>query len=606
MVVGAAAKAVLSHTPSFEEGGVERAVHHLAVAFLAAVQSEGGLSHDEAGIRDIFLHIGACPLFLFKDAFDGCILGRIGQSGHHRQGLHTVVRGSLIGRMAIGLSVPAGIEAHLQALHLLAEVPGLGAMLQQVGHAGGTVQGNIVPGCIDEADVAVVAPVAPVPGSMTLGREAARFQFPDGQVAAHMGISPLDEVLVARIHVISPHALQTDGGQHLARQFGLIDAGDGAVDGVVGLLVAAQLQQALAHDAMRTGVERIEALGHEQGAVAPPLGTLALGTVEIGVAHVHIQGAHALLPIAVEEGVVAMETAHHLGVVARLAVGHTAHRHAMGHGHIEPVAVHPAQALIGLLSRTGDIFGTYAPLSVGAHADMVGVDANGVAALGVVHRDDRRELDVIGEMHHQCVGSVTGMALGLGTDHAKVLPQWDGPLHQFVPGSITGLSALSRGSKALLHLSRLPRTQVEPSVIAQARLAEPVVGLRVATGAIGGMDAAHPGGIRHQAHLRGGEEQTALLAALVGEAALAEVPQQQGHLVAPLAEIGTQVHTVEIGVLGRRAALELPLKHHLTAVYPEPVLGVGRYAGHHLLGHTVDGHVLAEGYPRIGRIGIPL
>ena len=63
--------------------------------------------------------------------------------------------------MAIGLSVPAGIEAHLQALHLLAEVLGLGAMLQQVGHAGGTVQGNIVPGCIDEADVAVVAPVAP-------------------------------------------------------------------------------------------------------------------------------------------------------------------------------------------------------------------------------------------------------------------------------------------------------------------------------------------------------------------------------------------------------------------------------------------------------------
>ena len=175
-----------------------------------------------------------------------------------------------------------------------------------------------MPGSIDEAHITVLTPVAPVPSAMTLGCETTRLYLPHIQIAAHGGIHLAYGGRVGCVHIIVPEAVQTYAGQHLGRKLRVIIAGNGAMYDARIILEGTQLQDALAHKIMYARTICIEALAHQHRHITPPLCSLAVGTVEVGVAHVDIQSAQTLLPEAVEVGVIAMETAFGQSVIVSL------------------------------------------------------------------------------------------------------------------------------------------------------------------------------------------------------------------------------------------------------------------------------------------------
>ena len=75
------------------------------------------------------------------------------------------------------------------------------------------------------------------------------------------------------------------------------------------------------------------------------------------------------------------------------------------------------------------------------------------------------------------------------------------------------------------------------------------------------------------------EDQARLPAALVAESFLAEIPEQDGDRVFALVEELGEIHAVEVGVAGRRAALELAFEDGELSIDPQPVFRIGGDAG---------------------------
>ena len=93
--------------------------------------------------------------------------------------------------------------------------------------------------------------------------------------------------------------------------------------------------------------------------IPPPLRTLPIGTVHIGITHGHIQGTGSPFPQLRIEGIVARERTGKLGLITCLPVLHLQHLHAIGQNVDHLMTIHPAQTLVTLNTCFGDIFGTY-------------------------------------------------------------------------------------------------------------------------------------------------------------------------------------------------------------------------------------------------------
>ena len=182
---------------------------------------------------------------------------------------------------------------------------------------------------------------------------------------------------VARTHVVGPETVMTHTGQHLHGQFVLVvSCRNGCKDGAVGPLPSHQLMDTLAGQQMSLFVEGIESFAQLVHHVAPPLGTLAIGTVHIGVAHGDVERTLRLIPQAGEHRVIARETTSKGSVVTRFTVLHIKHFHAFRKFILHIMAVHPALAFECLFTFTRAIFGKYiggrtAPVVVRADTDAL-------------------------------------------------------------------------------------------------------------------------------------------------------------------------------------------------------------------------------------------
>ena len=166
-------------------------------------------------------------------------------------------------------------------------------------------------------------------------------------------------------------------GQHLHGQFILIVSGwNRCKDGAVGPLPSHQFMNTLAGQQVSLFVEGIESFAQLVHHVAPPLGTLAVGTIHISVAHGDVERTLRLVPQAGKHRVIAGEASGKGGVVARFTVLHIKHFHAFRKFILHIMAVHPALAFECLFSFTRAILGKYiggrtAPVVVRADTDAL-------------------------------------------------------------------------------------------------------------------------------------------------------------------------------------------------------------------------------------------
>ena len=344
--------------------------------------------------------------------------------------------------MTVGLAVPAEVVGSLDLLHGVFVVGDIGIVSRELRYVDGRLQGKVVPSGQDEADIDVAAPVAPRPATRALNGEAGGIELPDTQVAFHGGVYVVHGLDITRMEVVGPETVGADGGQHLCGELiGVVLRGDGREEGAVGTLPVDKFAHGLAGEQVGYGVELVETLVHEDGDIAPPLGTLAVGTVEIGVAHVDIEGAHGLLAEAVEKLVGALEAAHKVDIVARLTVTHAMHLDGciLRVAQVEDLAIHPTQRLVLLAAGAGDILGTDAVVATAAH--MVGLDGDEGAANGVGDIDYGSKLRIVGELRLGDTRSGNGLELA----DAMIFPLRYGALYEGVPGCAAPTADLERG-----------------------------------------------------------------------------------------------------------------------------------------------------------------
>ena len=94
--------------------------------------------------------------------------------------------------------------------------------------------------------------------------------------------------------------------------------------------------------------------------IAPPLRPFPVGTVHIGVAHAHVEGALCFLPVLVQKWIVAVEIAAETAIVTGFAELYFAYGNSFGHNVVHVLSVKPGQMLIALFSCFGDIFAMHA------------------------------------------------------------------------------------------------------------------------------------------------------------------------------------------------------------------------------------------------------
>ena len=492
--------------------------------------------------------------------------------------------------MPVAGSCPGNtVDGLAQGQHLR-PVPGAFALKSdRIGHVGDGLQGQHVPQVLQQTHIAVVAPVSPVPVAVVPFHQSVLADMIGGQVLLDDRIGIPDGLQVAGVHVIVPDAVAAHGGQHLARQFHPVIAGDGREEDVVRTLPVAEFANSLADQGVQgrgIGVETFPQDGHD---VSPPLSPLPVRAVEEGVAGIDIDRPQPLLPQAVVEEIRTVESAVRRGVIPGFPVFQGRHPDTMVHRQDDPLSAEPAQGFILLRTCLGDIFRAQAFFP---HPGMVRLDDDPMPALSIFHRQHGRHLHVVRQQGDQGVGLGAGTGFeGDGLD-SEVLPLRDGTGMQDAQRIVQG----NRRDKALQR-TRLPIPQVLPGIEGDAGLGQPVIGGGKIHGRpIGGMDPAHPGGIpecrRIKPHLR-------LSAAQVRESVLAEVPEQQGHLVVSLPEIRGQVHLIEIAVLRIGSAFQSAFKHHKPAVHPEPVLAVHRNPGRNRFRNRVQPDVLPESDPLV-------
>ena len=252
-----------------------------------------------------------------------------------------------------------------------------------------------MPGCIDEAHITVLAPVAPVPSAMTLCCETTRLYLPHIQIAAHGGIHLAYGGRIGCVHIIVPEAVQTYAGQHLGRKLRVIIAGNGAMDDARIILEGTQLQDALAHKIMYARTICIEALAHQHRHITPPLCSLAVGTIHVIIAHCDIECALRFFPKRVQIAVITLETSGKRAVVTRFVVCKRNYFNSRRNCVYNFVSVHPTKIFVFLFSVLGNVFREHVNLAVWRGSSIiVGTDVYLFAGRSL-NFQNRSELTVV-------------------------------------------------------------------------------------------------------------------------------------------------------------------------------------------------------------------
>ena len=181
-------------------------------------------------------------------------------------------------------------------------------------------ESQMMPAGINEPHILFVAPVTPVPATVAELRQSGRICCPEGKIVPDIGIGESEGFLVTGVHVVVPETIRAYGREHLTRKFGLVVSRNRGMQRSVWTAPEAKFAYGLAHEGVDGEAVGIEALPHHHGHVAPPLRPLAVGTVEEGVPHVHVERVESLCPEAGDKLIIAGEAALRLRVVAGPAV----------------------------------------------------------------------------------------------------------------------------------------------------------------------------------------------------------------------------------------------------------------------------------------------
>ena len=147
---------------------------------------------------------------------------------------------------------------------------------------------------------------------------------------------------------------------------------------------------------MGLGIEGVKRLSQFVYGIAPPLRPFTLGTIEVVVAHVHVQRTGCTLPEFVHKRVVTCECSGKFGIVARFAELHGFDLHALGNRIFDDMAAHPPETFVLLVAGACDVFGTYRRGTAVAGIVVVRLDADRVAAGCGNYFQPRGDLCVVG------------------------------------------------------------------------------------------------------------------------------------------------------------------------------------------------------------------
>ena len=312
--------------------------------------------------------------------------------------------------------------------------------------------------------------------------------------------------------------------------------------------------------------------------VARPLRAFAVGAVHIGVAHREVERAERFFPEFVVQRVRALEFAGKLRVVARLTELQLDGFGPFGQHVIDLVPVRPTQVLVALKTFAGDVFAAQVVVAAVVDEVVVRHDLHRVAGMRL-QLDVRCDLSVIGQRADDRVAaaSLRGVVAQLAD-----LPQRDRALDQLVPRPASGRSVVDRpGHVAVVERRHVPCVVAFAPVVADVRLGQAEVGVRLVAGSVGGVRLALPSLVAQNVEIGrlAVEDQAGLAAVVVRERRLAEIPQQHGDRVLPLDQVRSQLHLVVVGILRIGASFETSLEYDQPAVHPKPVLAVRSDAG---------------------------
>ena len=80
---------------------------------------------------------------------------------------------------------------------------------------------------------------------------------------------------------------------------------------------------------------------------------------------------------------------------------------------------------------------------------------------------------------------------------------------------------------------------------------------------------------------------------------LTKIPQQHRHCIVPFTQIWAQIDSIKVGILRRRATLQLPFEDHHLTIDPQPILRIRCNSSNRLSGTTLERKCLTEGDPLI-------
>ena len=343
-------------------------------------------------------------------------------------------------------------------------------------------------------------------------------------------------------------------------------------------------------------VEAVECSVEIVDDVTEPLSPLTVRTVEVVVPHIHVHCPDCLLPVVVQERIVAGEGAGEFGGIAGFVEAHLQNLHIGRDDVHQDLSVHPREVLIFLDALSGDIFTADAFL---AGDDVVVGDHRDDSAGRALDLQARRELAVVREA---AVEGVSGLACGNIFPVAEILPLRNRPADKLSERRHAVLhSDFDCRTEAGLGIGPVPVFREDVGIEAYVVLAETVICDTAMSGAVASVDFASPALVGENLHsfTAGIEYHCRDTAAHVAEAGTAEVPQKDADPVSAALEIRSDLDLVIIAVARGRTSLQATLEDNQLVIDPEPVLAVGRNAGHQGLRNFVQCNILSEGKPGV-------
>ena len=582
--------------PAFPERAV-RVFGQTAVAPAHAVEPLRGASQRETGFEHILFHVRRSLLGAEQCALHLRVVLGSGNAAEHHQRLHAVIGqpGKIRRMVSTGRGIPiGGLDGGADFGQLLESFPRCGLLAQRRSHQGHAFHREGIPRVERRLGIDPPAPVDPIPDAMLhaidklrlrvarlrpVSNRAVVLQSPDLEITDGQRIDSPDRFKVTGVQVIGPDAKTAQDRKHLRRQFDLpIPLGDRSVEHAIGALPAERFQQRFAHQQFGRAVQTVGHLTELHHEITGPLRALAARTVHEVVAHGHAQSLARLEPQAVEQIVVAGETAGILRRIGRLEITETGDFERDGKVVDDCFRVDPSRKNMMLVPRPREVYGTQTRCVVlRGHADA---QAGPRLAL-----EDREQMTVGRQPAQDAAPAVRFSVVQFLFRHVGLLlrpiPQRNRPFFEFAPRQAAGHPRRHRfGPRRVVELRRGPTFQFAPRVITDAALRQPVSVAHVAGIEVGRMLDRLPW---TQPPPGGCHPQTGRATVAVRESGPAEIGEQDRQLVFPVRQqVGRNADRVIIRPAGHGSPLQSPLPDQQPAVDKKIVFAVGGDLQHHL------------------------